>query len=107
MSINLVKSQPNLTFQIGGMFNLTPTPNIDCVIGQQTLIWLREYQAPLEQVFTRIKPSFFAICSLFYEGEISAKNIATENVKRREMFHNTYSIPEIKRFASGFGYGVF
>ena len=85
VSINLVKSQLNLTFQIGGMLNLTPSSNIDCVISQQTLTWLREYQEPLEQVFTRIKPSFLQFAHFFTRAKFQQK-ISPPKMSKEERY---------------------
>jgi ubiquinone/menaquinone biosynthesis C-methylase UbiE len=104
--IDLVKSQSNLSFQVGDMFDLAVIPNIDCVISQQTLSWLPEYEEPFRQIFTKIGPKFLMISSLLYEGDITAKTIISENVKKRKVFYNTYSIPEIERFSKGYGYEV-
>jgi len=103
---DLIKSQSNLSFQLGDMFDLVRIPKIDCVVSQQTLSWLPEYEEPLRQIFTKIEPKFLAISSLLYEGDISAKTVISENIKGRKVFYNTYSIPEIERFSRGYGYEI-
>ena len=81
--IDLVKSQSNLSFQVGDMFDLAVIPNIDCVISQQTLSWLPEYEEPLRQIFTKIGPKFLMISCM---KVISQLKLSFPKMSRKERF---------------------
>lgn len=100
------RSLQNSFFQVGDCMNLPEMDEINGAYSIHTLMCLPEFEKPLEQVLTKLKPNWFAISSLFYPGEISAITLITENNKQRSVFYNTYSIPEIDRFISKFGYKV-
>ncbi len=86
--------------------NLPNLEGINGVYSIHTLMCLSEFETPIEQVLIKLKPNWFAISSLFYPGEISAKTLITENNKQRSVFYNTYSIPEVDRYVRTFGYKV-
>lgn len=94
----------NLIFSQGDWFSLQPN-FYDGAISLQTLSWLPEFEAPLEQIFTKIKPKWFAASSLFYEGDISARIEVNEHARgERKSFYNVYSLPAVARFCERFGY---
>lgn len=97
------KSTPNLRFMQGDWFSLQPN-FYDGAVSLQTLSWLPEFEAPLEQIFSKIKPKWFAATSLFYEGDISCRIEVNEHARGRTSFYNVYSLPAIARFCEQRGY---
>jgi SAM-dependent methyltransferase len=97
---------PNCFYQVGDFLNLHSMDSVQGVYSIHTLMCLPEFQQPVEQVLTKLKPHWFAISSLFYRGEIQSITILTENKKNRSVYYNTYSIPELNRFVNRFGYSV-
>lgn len=96
----------NLSFAQGDWFNLEETEGYDGVISLQTLSWLPEYQRPLQEIMTKIKPRWIGLTSLFYEGDISCTIEINEHKNDRKTFYNVYSIPDVERFLSNNGYGI-
>ena len=94
----------NLHFRQVDWFNLQESNEFDGVISLQTLSWLPEIRTPIEQVLTRFKPKWFAITSLFYEGDISCIVEVLEHTNSRKSFYNVYSLKELQRIATEFGY---
>ena len=86
-------------------YNLKLKPIYDGIISLQTLSWLNDYKKPLFQVF-RLSPRWFALSSLFYDGDISCKIKVKENKNNRERYYNIYSIPEITRYANRYKYFI-
>jgi trans-aconitate methyltransferase len=89
----------NLTFETADWFNLSPDKQADGVISLQSLSWLPEFERPLGQIFSKLKPQWIALTSLFYEGDITCR-VEVEEHKRnnRRSFYNVYSLPSISRF---------
>jgi hypothetical protein len=79
---------------------------LEGVISLQTLSWLPEMRKPMAQIFEVIKPRWIGISSLFYDGDISCKIEVFEHSKNRKAFYNVYSLNELNRFASEYGYEV-
>jgi trans-aconitate methyltransferase len=71
---DLGSSVANLKFFQGDWFSMS-SEAFDRVISLQTLSWLPEFETPLEQIFTKIKPKWIAATSLLYEGDISCRTI--------------------------------
>lgn len=94
----------NLTFRQLDWFALKKSDEFDGVISTQVLTWLPELRTPLEQVFRNIAPKWFALTSLFYEGEISCTVEIIEHISGRKTFYNVYALPEVERVANEFGY---
>jgi cyclopropane fatty-acyl-phospholipid synthase-like methyltransferase len=96
-----------VSFEVGDWFDLKPaTEEVDGVISLQTISWVSELKKPLEQIFMRIKPKWIGMSGLFFDGDISCKTEVFEHVKNRKVFYNTYSIEELKRISSKFGFEV-
>jgi len=96
----------NISFRQIDWFSLEETNEFDSVISLQTLSWLPELRTPLEKVLTRIKPEWFAITSLFYDGDISCTVEVLEHTNSRKSFYNVYSLKELNRISNEFGYQV-
>ena len=96
----------NLTFRQVDWFSLSETSEYDGVISLQTLSWLPELRMPLEKVLTKIKPNWFAMTSLFYDGDISCTVEVCEHTNSRKSFYNIYSLKEVSRIANEFGYQI-
>jgi len=96
----------NLIFEIDDWFNLKSRKNINGVISMQTISWIEEYTVPMREIFIKIKPKWIALSGLFYEGDIDCKTEVTENIKKRKVFYNTYSVPSFNLFCNKFGYNV-
>ncbi len=94
----------NISFRQIDWFSLEETNEFDSVISLQTLSWLPELRTPLEKVLTRIKPDWFALTSLFYDGDISCTVEVLEHTNSRKSFYNVYSLKELSRVAIEFGY---
>lgn len=97
------KSTQNLSFSQGDWFALPPN-FYDGAVSLQTLSWLPEFETPLEQIFSNIKPKWFAATSLFYEGDISCRIEVTEHARERTSFYNVYSLPALARFCERHDY---
>ncbi|QGY81300.1 class I SAM-dependent methyltransferase [Sphingorhabdus lacus] len=93
----------NLDFQQADWFDLEEE-SFDGVLSLQTLSWLPEYQRPLKEIFTKIKPNWICLNSLFYDGEISCRIEVKEYARAAQSFYNVYSIPDVSRFCANHGY---
>ena len=97
----------NLSFDTGDWFDLDEKwKGVDGVISMQTLSWLSEIEQPMVQIFSTIKPNWIGLSSLFYEGDISCRIEVFEHSRDRKTFYNVYSIKELNRLASQYGYQV-
>lgn len=94
----------NLAFRQADWFALEAEQGVDGVISLQTLSWLSEFERPLSELFTKLSPEWFAMNSLFYDGEISCKIEVNEHKRGAKSFYNIYSIDNISRFSSRYGY---
>ena len=103
---NQIDRIKNLDFEVDDWFNLKRRENINGVLSMQTISWIEEYAGPMTEIFNKINPNWIAISGLFYEGDIDCKIEVTENIKKRSVFYNTYSIPSFDRFCNRFGYRV-
>jgi SAM-dependent methyltransferase len=93
-------------FFVGDILKLPFMNDVFGVISIHTLMCLPNFQKPIEEILTKLKPHWLAISSLFYPGEIGSITLLTENLRNRSVFYNTYSIPELNRFVHKFGYSV-
>lgn len=57
-------------------------------------------------IFTKLKPKWIALSSLFYEGDITATVIIDEHKGNRKSHYNVYSIPKLDRLSREFGYAI-
>lgn len=105
---NVAKNQglDNLAFRQLDWMEMPETTEFDGVVSLQTLSWLPEPVEPLVQVFTKLKPEWLAITSLFYEGDISCTISVHEHVTGQRFFYNVYAIPEIRRVCAEHGYHI-
>jgi ubiquinone/menaquinone biosynthesis C-methylase UbiE len=103
-SLAKTKGIENLSFRQVDWLKLQETKEFDGVISLQTLSWLPEFRTPLEKVFISLKPKWFALTSLFYEGDITCTIEVLEHTINRKMFYNIYSLPELQRIANENGY---
>jgi len=94
----------NVDFLLGDVITYDFVDSYDCVICTQTLSWLESYQEFLGSILRKLNPKYLGITSLFYEGEISAKINVTEHQINRMSYYNVYSMPELERFLSEYGY---
>ena len=105
---NKVKAEKqidNLEFEQGDWYNLNLGKKYDGCISLQTLSWLPDYEAPLVEIFEKINPSFIALTSLFYEGDITCRIEVEEHSRdNRKCFYNVYSLPAIGRLCEKYGY---
>lgn len=98
------KGVQNLNFTVGDARNFRSSEHYDGVVSLQTLSWLDDFRPTFANVFKNLEPDWFAVSSLFYEGEISAYTTIFEHENDRVVNYNTYSIPEVERFAKEMGY---
>jgi trans-aconitate methyltransferase len=97
-------SLKNLSFEYGDVFSINKKfAGSDGVISLQTLSWLSEINKPMKQIF-KIQPNWIGVSSLFYEGDISCKILVTEHRYKRNFNYNVYSIEQLSKVASKFGY---
>jgi len=78
----------------------------DGVISLQTISWLEHFRGAFRNVFFNLNPSWFALSSLFYEGNISAYTQVHEYESGKVFSYNTYSITQVKAFAEKYGYSL-
>jgi len=95
----------NVKFQVGDLYVLNEMP-CDGVLSIQTLSWLNGYELAMNSILKKLKPNWFFCSSLFYEGDIDANTIVTENARARSTFYNTYSLPRFEKFIENLGYRV-
>ena len=95
-----------VAFKVGEISDLNLDAAFDGVFFIHTLMCLPNFQEPILEILLKVRPKWLAISSLFYPGEISASTVIRENTKNRSVFYNTYSIPEVNRFVSDYGYSV-
>jgi SAM-dependent methyltransferase len=84
----------------------------DGLVCLQTLSWLPDFKDPLKE-FSKLRPKWIALSSLFYDGNVAAKTEITVydsdnyDQAKQEFFYNTYSLPAVENFARGLGYAKF
>ncbi|MBQ1735665.1 MAG: class I SAM-dependent methyltransferase [Lachnospiraceae bacterium] len=84
----------------------------DGVIMVQTLSWLKNWKEAIERII-ELKPNWFALSSLFYEGKIEFQvkiqdyERIDKDGKNDEAYYNIYSLPIIKEYLREKGYTVF
>jgi SAM-dependent methyltransferase len=108
-AIKIVKEipLPNLDFEVADLYELVDRQFIcDGVVSLQTLSWLEGLDEPMISIFTKLKPKWIALSSLFYEGDITATVVIDEHMRNRKSFYNVYSIPKLDRLSKEFGYAV-
>jgi SAM-dependent methyltransferase len=108
-AMKIVKEIPlsNLDFEVADLYKLEDRQFIcDGVVSLQTLSWLEGLDEPMISIFTKLKPKWIALSSLFYEGDITATVIIDEHMRNRKSFYNVYSIPKLVRLSKEFGYAV-
>lgn len=96
----------NLSFFQGNFEEFGDAGTYEGVVSLQTLSWLEDFHSTFDNVFRNLQPSWFALTSLFYEGNISAYTQIREHGPNRKLFYNTYSIPQIKGVAEDYGYSL-
>jgi SAM-dependent methyltransferase len=98
---------PNLDFEVADLYKLEDRQfSCDGVVSLQTLSWLEGLDEPMISIFTKLKPKWIALSSLFYEGDITATVIIDEHKRNRKSHYNVYSIPKLDRLSKEFGYAV-
>jgi SAM-dependent methyltransferase len=108
-AIKIVDEIPlsNLDFEVADLYKLENRQFVcDGVVSLQTLSWLEGLDEPMISIFTKLKPKWIALSSLFYEGDITATVIIDEHMRNRKSFYNVYSIPKLDRLSKEFGYAV-
>lgn len=96
---------PNLFFSEFDVLNIEDKyTEIDGVISLQTLHVLPEYETAITQICTKINPRWMAFSTLLYDGGISCKIIVSEPNRPRESYYNIYSLPQMTRYLSTYGY---
>jgi len=98
------KGIQNLFFYQGDLTCFSGQSQFDGVVSLQTMSWLNDYRPAFSNVFRNLQPEWFAVTSLFFEGDISAYTNIVEHKTNRLVHYNTYSIPEVTRFSKQFGY---
>ena len=108
MNILESKKTKNLNLIVDDWFNLNKYSNVDGVISLQALSWLPEFENPLKEIFSKIKPQWISLSSLFYEGEVTIKSTVyqTKNTHNPKSFYNTYSIPLLDKYCREYGYKI-
>jgi len=96
---------PNLAFEVDSLENLHVRFGINGVVLLATLSWMENYEVPLHQIATRIRPDWIAASTLLYDGNIDARIIITEHERPRQSYHNVYALPGLTKFMNGEGYG--
>jgi SAM-dependent methyltransferase len=108
-AIKIVNEIPlsNLDFEVADLYKLQNRQFVcDGVVSLQTLSWLEGLDEPMISIFTKLKPKWIALSSLFYEGDITATVVIDEHMRNRKSFYNVYSIPKLDRLSKEFGYSV-
>jgi SAM-dependent methyltransferase len=100
------KGVPNLKFLEADLCNFGSANIFDGVVSLQTVSWLDDFRPAFSNVFKNLRPKWFAVTSIFFEGDISAYTKVKEHRTKRSVHYNTYSIPEVKRFAREMGYDL-
>jgi ubiquinone/menaquinone biosynthesis C-methylase UbiE len=100
------KGISNLRIQFEDWYDLQETEEYDGVISLQTLSWLEEPEQPIKRVLQKLKPRWFALTSLFYEGDISYAIKLDIHSNGEKMNYNIYSLKHIERIVSSCGYRV-
>lgn len=89
----------NLRFEVADISNLKGVSHGDGALLIQTISWLPDYKQALISIFENLSPQWLFMTGLFYQGEISVMALVTELKKKRQVFYNTYSIPDVVRFS--------
>lgn len=100
------EGQKNLTFEHGNWLDMHPTEIYDGCISLQALSWFENLEDPMTAIFEKVKPTWIAATSLFYEGDISCRCEIFEHYRNRKSYYNTYSIPALKRLCLAYGYEI-
>ena len=100
------KEISNLRIQFEDWYELQETKEYEGVISLQTLSWLKEPEQPIKRVLQKLKPRWFALTSLFYEGDISYEIKLDIHSNREKMHYNIYSLKHIERIVGSCGYRV-
>ncbi len=97
-----------LRFQVADLFSLPTFQNdeVQGVVSLQTLSWVESHEKAMEQIYSKLNPSWISISSLFYPGEISADIRIKEHISGRELQYNVISIPQFEQHARKFGYSL-
>jgi len=96
----------NLNFLEGDLESFAGQSSYDGIISLQTISWLEDFRGAFQNVFLNLNPSWFALSSLFYEGNISAYTQIHEYESNRILSYNTYSITQVEAFADKYGYSL-
>lgn len=103
-NISNVNAPKNIKFKVGNFYALDESLEVNGVICLQTLSWLSGYENFMKNVYTKLSPDWFAVTSLFYQGDITAETKVTEHRIGRTINYNTYSIPQVEKFSLEFDY---
>jgi SAM-dependent methyltransferase len=95
-----------LDFFVGDLQQYQTTNIFDGVVSLQTLSWLDDFRDAFRNVLGKIQPNWFAISSLFFEGNISSYTKILEHKTDRVLSYNTYSIPLVKDEAAQYNYSL-
>lgn len=88
----------NLDFEVESLEALKVRFDVDGVTLLQVLSWMPNYEQPLHQIATRIRPKWIAFSTLIYPGDIDAKIVVTEHRRPRQSYYNVYGMPGMIRF---------
>lgn len=105
-NLSLESGAKNLVFFEGDLQHYQASNLFDGVVSLQTLSWLEDFKDPFHNILSNIKPNWFAVSSLFFEGNISAYTQIQEHGTNRVLFYNTYSIPLVRVEAEKYNYSL-
>jgi SAM-dependent methyltransferase len=84
---------PNLAFEDDNAESLKVRFGIDGVVMMQTLHTMPDPALPLHQVATRIRPSWVALSTLIYDGNINCQIVVSEPMIERMQYYNVFGLP--------------
>ena len=85
-------------YDVDDLSNLRTRFGIHGVTCLQVLHIMPNYQTPLHQIATRIRPKWIAFSTLVYEGDIDCQIVVTEHSRPRQSYHNIYGLPRLTMF---------
>lgn len=108
------KNVLNAHLEVSDLYQL-PTRYInafDGIISLQTLSWLEDFHLPLTNMMA-LQPSWIALTSLFYEGEITVHAQVTDYTRQTDdgspltAPYNVYAMPKVRELFAQGGYRQF
>lgn len=101
----------NATLATADLYRLSETHrgSFDAMVSLQTLSWLPDFRAPLEQMCA-VGPDWIGLTSLFYDGPVDTRIEIANYAKPlpsapcTRAFYNIYSLPLVRELLDRLGY---